>query len=122
MDTFVELGLAENTIFVVMSDHGEYMTEHGWCFGHWDRDLYDPILRVPLVIAGPGIPSGEVVKDPVQLVDIAPTILDLLGHRPAKPFLGESLEGLMHGRSTLARTDSYESVWFMVFGKRKSLF
>ncbi len=107
LDTLSELGLTENTFVVVTADHGEYMTEHGWCFGHWYRDLYDPVLKVPLVVAGPGVPSGKVVGCPVQLVDIAPTVLQLLNEKRAPTFMGESLLGLMRGEKSLARSECY---------------
>ncbi len=107
LDTLSELNVIENTLVVLTSDHGEYMTEHGWCFGHRHRDLHDPILKVPLVIEGPDVPAGTVVECPVQLVDIAPTVLDLLGVERVAAFTGESLRGVMNGDPVIARTESY---------------
>jgi len=107
LDTLSELGLTDSTLVVATADHGEYMTEHGWCFGHWYRDLYDPVLKVPLVVAGPDVPSATVVQYPVQLVDIAPTVLELLKQEPAQTFIGESLVGLMGGEKDLVRSESY---------------
>ncbi|MBN2799498.1 MAG: sulfatase [Deltaproteobacteria bacterium] len=67
----------EGLVVAVVADHGESMTEHGVLFDHGD-DLYDPALRVPLVIAGEGVAPG-VVSCQVPTVDLAPTLLGLLG-------------------------------------------
>src|SRR5690606_9491225 len=68
-----ETGQLENTIFVYSSDHGESLGEHGlW----YKNNLYDVAARVPLVIAGAGIPRGRRVEMPVGLVDLARTFLD----------------------------------------------
>jgi arylsulfatase A-like enzyme/cytochrome c-type biogenesis protein CcmH/NrfG len=66
-----------STIVVLASDHGEAFGEHGE-IGH-SLFIYDTTLRVPLVLAGPGIPEGRTVADPVALIDVAPTMLRLLG-------------------------------------------
>jgi arylsulfatase A-like enzyme len=75
------LGLREETIVIVTADHGEEFLEHGQ-LGH-AKQLYEESLRVPLVIAGPGIPVGA-RRDPAELVDLLPTITAALGaERPA---------------------------------------
>lgn len=70
-------GLAERTIVVITSDHGESLGEHGlWSHGY----LFEDNLHVPLVIAVPGSGSaGRRVASTVGLVDLAPTVLDLAG-------------------------------------------
>jgi len=64
------------TVVVVVGDHGESLGEHG------ERThgmlLYDGALRIPLVIAGPGVPTGD-RRQPVSIVDVAPTVLRLAG-------------------------------------------
>jgi choline-sulfatase len=60
------------TLIVLTSDHGEAFGEHGEV-SH-SLFAYDTTLRVPLIVAGPQVPSGTVVADPVSLVDVAPTI------------------------------------------------
>jgi len=68
-----ELGVADRTVLVVTSDHGENLGEHG----RIDHvlSMYEPTVRVPLVIRGPGIPAGDVVTEPVSLVDVTPALL-----------------------------------------------
>ncbi len=73
----IPAGTIDDTIVVVTSDHGESLGEHG------EREhglfLYDATLAVPLVIAGPGVAPGRRVDQQVRHVDIAPTVMALLG-------------------------------------------
>lgn len=71
------LGLAGDTLVVVTADHGEGLFDHGHVFH--DVFLYEEAVRVPLVLRGPGIASGELLDGPVSLVDLLPTLLDLMG-------------------------------------------
>jgi arylsulfatase A-like enzyme len=70
---------AASALVVVASDHGEAFGEHGEV-SH-SLFVYDTTLRVPLIIAGPGVPA-RTVGSPVSLVDVAPTLLRLLGVTP----------------------------------------
>jgi len=79
----------ENTIVIVTADHGDAFGEHGKFFH--GTSLYEEILRVPLIIAGPGIEAGAVVRQQVSLLDLAPTIVGLLGLGKVHTFHGESL-------------------------------
>jgi hypothetical protein len=69
-------GRWKNTLVVVMSDHGEAFREHGFA-GH-ASELFDEVVRVPLVFHGPGVDPGTDPR-PAQLIDVAPTVLGLLG-------------------------------------------
>lgn len=75
-DALRRLGLWENTLVVVTSDHGEAFLEHG-VPDH--TELYDEILHVPLILHGPGVPKGQRSPRYARTVDIAPTILALAG-------------------------------------------
>jgi choline-sulfatase len=71
-----ELGLADSTRIMYMSDHGESLGEHGlW----WKSNMYDGAVRVPLIAAGPGVPEGVVAPTPVSLADIFPTVTEAVG-------------------------------------------
>lgn len=72
-----ELGLAENTLIVVTSDHGEEFFEHG-NKGH-RFNLHRETLQIPLIVAGPGVRKNVSIPETVRIFDIAPTILDLVG-------------------------------------------
>jgi arylsulfatase A-like enzyme/cytochrome c-type biogenesis protein CcmH/NrfG len=82
------------TLVVFAGDHGEAFGEHGE-IGH-SIFLYDTTLRVPLVIAATGLPAGRNVREPVSLIDVAPTVLRLLGLPPLDSDgidLGPALQG-----------------------------
>lgn len=87
---------ARAPIVAVTADHGEGLGDHGAAYH--SSDLYNSQLRVPLVIAGPRVASGRYLE-PVGLVDIAPTLLDLAGFEPpGMPEMdGRSLAGLVTG-------------------------
>lgn len=98
-----EFGLEEDTLVVVYSDHGEELWEHQaehheygtdprgyYGIGH-GQSLYQELLSVVLILAGGDLPSGRVVRGPVGLRDLAPTILDVMGIPPAKAMEGKSL-------------------------------
>ena len=72
-----ELGISENALIIVTSDHGEEFLEHGlWGHGY---SLYQELLHVPLIISGPGIPSGVTNSALAAQYDILPTITGYLG-------------------------------------------
>ena len=85
----------DGTLVVVTSDHGESLGEHG-VLGH-GVTLYEATQRVPLLMAGPGVPAGRVVSAPVRLVDVAPTILSLVGLAPLEGSSGVDLGPWMRG-------------------------
>ncbi len=82
-------GLLENTIVVFTSDHGEEFKEHG-LIGH-EKTLYGEVIRVPLLIRLPGSSPAAEVMEAVSLVDLAPTLLGLIGIPAPASFEGRSL-------------------------------
>ncbi len=80
-------GLTDCTYVCVTSDHGEELWDHGG-WGH-GQSLYEEMVHVPLVIAGPGI-ERRTVETPVSAIDLAPTLAELAGVRPAESWLGSS--------------------------------
>lgn len=87
------LGIADETIVMVTSDHGEMLGEHGMWF---KRTFFEPSVRVPLLFAGPGIESGEYPAE-VSLLDLFPTLLDLSGTESTTPVDGHSLAPILNG-------------------------
>jgi len=68
-----ERGIFDETVFVVLSDHGESLTEHGIYYDH--HGLYDVSMKIPLIIRPPdGAPETGTVDDLVQITDVAPTV------------------------------------------------
>lgn len=97
LDALEAHGAADDTIVVVTADHGEGFGEHFWT-GH-GFDLHDEALLVPLLLRAPGlIPAGRVVEEQVGLVDLAPTLLELLDLPAPGDVQGRSFARLLTGR------------------------
>ena len=92
-----ELGLRERTLVVVTADHGEGLGEHSE--GTHAHFVYDSTIRVPLLLWGAGAPRGLKVSSLVRTLDVAPTILDLLGLPPMDDVQGLSLRPLLERSS-----------------------
>src|SRR5262249_19288946 len=77
LDTLRSAGRGDDTVVAVLSDHGESLGEHG------EQThavlVYESPLRVPFLLAGPGVPAGKVVAESVGTVDAARTLMALLG-------------------------------------------
>jgi len=94
-----ELGLAENTLVVVTSDHGEEFGEHDsdrFYDAHCSTG-YDELLHVPLIVRAPGLPRNRRVGSLAQTIDLAPTILDLLGIEAPAAMQGTSRKSAILG-------------------------
>ncbi len=92
-----ELGLYDDMLIVVLSDHGEHLGEHGIWFTH--QEPYEETLHVPLLIKLPqGRHAGAVVDEPVSLLDVLPTVLAEVGLALPRPLPGRDLRPAMAGR------------------------
>ncbi|MFH5184342.1 sulfatase [Paenibacillus sp. TAB 01] len=113
------LGITEETLIVVTSDHGETLYEHDCYFDH--HGLYDCTLVVPLILKFPGkIPAGKRVSDVTVIHDIMPTIMELLGiDEPLEPD-GRSLVPFIEGRPERKISELYltECTWMRKHGWR----
>jgi phosphoglycerol transferase MdoB-like AlkP superfamily enzyme len=89
-DGLKQRGLFTNTVFVIFGDHGEAFGQHAGNFAH-TLFLYEENVHVPFVIVAPGKLAGETrITRALSLIDVAPTLLDLLGIPIPKEFQGES--------------------------------
>lgn len=88
-------GLDKRTLIVVSSDHGESLGEHN-LWGH-GLSVYEPETLIPLIMVLPGrIPKGKVVSQPVEAIDIVPTVLSLIGkEKDGNQFSGKDVADLM---------------------------
>lgn len=91
-----ERGMWEDTLFVLLSDHGEELGDHGgW---EHDQSVYEELVHVPLLVHLPGGAfAGTRVTEPVSLVDVAPTVLEAVGASSEAGFRGRSLLPLVRG-------------------------
>ena len=98
------LGLVDNTIVVLWSDHGYHLGEHN---GIWQkRTLFEQASRTPLIIRAPGARgNGTACTRIVEFVDIYPTLTDLAGLKPPKGLEGRSLRPLLD--NPLAKWDGH---------------
>ncbi len=82
-------GLYEDTLMIVTSDHGEEFWEHG-TYGH--HQVYDTTLHVPFIVRAPGGPRGERRQDPIELIDLMPTLIHLADLTPPPSMMGRVLD------------------------------
>lgn len=115
LENLKNLGLEENTLVIITSDHGEEFGDHGH-IGH-SQTPFESVMRIPLLIRAPGrIDPGTTIHSVVSLVDVLPTVLAIMDSAaggeapgaathsathspPSPPFHGVSLLGLMQGNS-----------------------
>ncbi|MGQ9731410.1 MAG: sulfatase family protein [Candidatus Zipacnadales bacterium] len=112
LDTLAECGHAEDTLVMLLSDHGELHYRHGIFFDH--HGLYDGNIRCPLIVRWPGVVEpGTRIDALVQHVDIAPTLLAAMGIEPPAAMEGQSLIPLLVGRAMRLRdfVISQECTW-----------
>lgn len=105
LDTLARLGLDEHTVLVVTSDHGEILGEHALrgapLVGHsWS--LYDALVRVPLMIRAPQLEPRR-IRERVSSVDLAPTLLALLGEPAPAAMQGTPLTSWLRGDRSAVR-------------------
>ena len=92
LDALDEGAYGDNTYVVLFSDHGFHLGEKE---RFAKRSLWEDGARVPMIIMGPGIPKGQVINKPVQLLDIYPTLLELCNLNPDPKHEGNSLVPLL---------------------------
>ncbi|MSR82318.1 MAG: DUF4976 domain-containing protein [Candidatus Latescibacteria bacterium] len=97
--TLKELGLDRNTLVVISADHGEELLDHD-LVGHVstfkEGRLFDEVIRIPLLFWYPGVlPAGRVVEEPVQCIDLMPTLMELIGQPTPLGAQGASLVPLL---------------------------
>ncbi|MDU0203324.1 sulfatase-like hydrolase/transferase [Paenibacillus sp. PFR10] len=112
--------LYDNTYIVYMSDHGENLGEHGLFF---KQCSYEASVGVPLIVKGPGLPSGQRIDQPVTLVDLYPTLMDIAGletepDRPGMSWLPLIKDGRQQGRHDYAFSEYhgnfFKQDWYML--------
>lgn len=90
IDELTQRGLLENTLLIVVADHGEHLGEHR-LFGH-GNSLYRTVLHVPLLISFRNqVPPGTIIQEPVTLSDIPATVMELIGEEGGTSLPGTSL-------------------------------
>ena len=95
LDALQRAGLAPETLVVITADHGEGLRDHGHMWH--GAQLYEEAMRVPMLLRWPGVlPAGRILDSAVSLVDLAPTLLELVGLSiDAEPLDGRSFAPLL---------------------------
>ena len=107
MRALEERGQLENTYVIFAADHGEMLGDHGL---YTKSVPYEAALRVPLVVAGPGIEGGRVSDAVVELIDVNPTICDFAGVGAAENIDARSLAPIMAGDTETHREDAVSAI------------
>lgn len=109
MKSLENLGLLDSTAIIITADHGEEFFEHGrW--GHYQ--LHDENITVPLIMQLPGLGDGLSINRQVSHIDLAPTIVEMLGVNKPDDMLGRSLLPLLDGIEDQPSPEVYvESMW-----------
>ncbi len=96
-----QMKLEDTTVVIITSDHGEGLMQHGWMYH--GVSVYEELVRVPLIFRWPGhIPKGRIFTAPVGLINLTPTILDLLGiDINERSFQGQTLAPSLYGQDQL---------------------
>ena len=102
-DTLERSGLAENTIVVFTSDHGDLLGDHAMLE---KRSFYEESAKVPLLMAIPGLTQDQrEIDGSFSHIDLVPTLLDLLGEPIPGHLHGQSRLGVLEGRESLEDND-----------------
>ena len=96
VESLREAGHWPNTVLLVTSDHGEEILDHGYLLH--DQSLHAELLHVPLLIRVPGVP-GRRVGGTAQLIDLMPTLAELIGGEADPAWQGRSLVSALHGEA-----------------------
>ncbi len=124
LDELAVRGLADDTIVVFTSDHGDLLGAHGGLLQKW-HNAFDEAIRVPFLVSGPGVDTNSPdVEIATSHVDLVPTLLGLVGadieaaaaevarhHVETQPFVGRDLSGLLAGSDDEEAVDA--PVYFM---------
>ena len=100
LDTLEKTGKDQNTILIFAADNGLAVGQHGLL---GKQNLYDHSIRVPLMIAGPGLPKGKKSNALVYLLDLFPTLFDLMGLNTPATVEGKSLAPILKGETNSVR-------------------
>jgi len=98
LDALAASAVRDRTLVVLTSDHGESLGEHDYFFDHGEN-LFDPSLRIPLIVAGPGVKAGHRSAVFASTLDLVPTVLDAVKVSYPPELAGESLWPAAQGGS-----------------------
>ena len=105
--------LWDRTYTMVFTDHGEYAGDSDMV-EKWPSGLHEVLVRDPLVIAGPELPRQQINEAMCEMVDLVPTVFELLGIRETYPHSGKSLVPTMRTNSTHHKDYAFSEGGFLI--------
>jgi choline-sulfatase len=107
LDALEERGMLDNTYIVFSSDHGEMLGDHGL---YTKSVAYEPSLRIPLIVAGPGIEGGRTSDALLELIDVNPTLCELAGLPMQENTDARSFAAILSGGTSKHRADLVSAI------------
>lgn len=107
LNALAQRGMLDNTYIIYSSDHGEMLGDYGL---YTKSVAYEASLRVPLLIAGPGIEGHQISKGLVELIDLNPTICDLVGVPVLQNIDARSIVPVLQGDTETHRTETVSAL------------
>ena len=128
IEALSSIGIADNTLVMLLADHGESLTDHGIYFNH--AGLYDCTTHVPFIARWPGyIPEGVRLPCMLQHYDVAPTVLEAAGLPVPSEMEGQSFWKLLTGQEkgwererVVSLECSWQAKWSLRNDRYKPLF
>lgn len=121
LDDLKARGLYDDALIVITSDHGEYLGEHKLV--EHSKDVYEPALRVPLIVKRPGQKEGRVLDEPISLADVAKLVLGAMpsaaAQRHASEFPGSTAQHEMLAEIKYSRPKDLSSPWKARFERER---
>jgi choline-sulfatase len=109
LDAVQKKSSPERTLIAILADHGESFSEHGeYAHGVF---LYDATVRIPFLMAGPGVPPGLRVKQQARVIDLLPTLLELMGSKAPPQLQGANLIPAFTAKEMPARPAYIETLF-----------
>ncbi|MGH0053681.1 MAG: sulfatase-like hydrolase/transferase [Sphaerochaetaceae bacterium] len=104
IDALKEKGVYENTIIILAGDNGLSLGSHGFL---GKQNLFEEAIKIPLVISGPSIKKNKIVENNIILMDIYPTLCDLVGIEIPHSVEGTSFKNILQGKQGPSREEIY---------------
>ena len=122
-DGLKRMGRFDDALIVICADHGEYFGEHD--LAEHSKDVYEPAMRIPLIVKRPGQKEGRVIEDPISIADVPKAILasfpDAIAQRHAAKFPGTSGVGSMLGQIHYTRPKDLNKAWGPRFRRERDV-